>query len=168
MNSWYARAAGVALASIYFLRCAATPAQWHFIDGANLIFHEAGHAIFIFFGQFIHVLMGSGFQVALPAFLAGYFFYTGQKLSAAVCLMWAGQSLVNVSIYAGDALAMQLPLLGGDGVMHDWHYLLSTTNFLYWTPQVAGTLYATGTAAIFAGVAAACTLLFREYKQLAK
>jgi hypothetical protein len=114
VSSFYTRASEIALTSAYFIYYAATPRDGHFIDGANLIFHEAGHAIFIFFGQFIHVLMGSGFQVLLPLGIALYFFYTRQNLSGTICLMWVGQNLINVSVYAGDSIVMQLPLLGGE------------------------------------------------------
>ncbi len=158
------RALVVALLSAYFLHCAATPTAWHFIDGVNLIFHEAGHAIFIFFGQFIHILMGSGFQVLLPLLISGHFFYTKQRVSGAIALMWAGQSLINVSVYAGDAIVMQLPLLGGDNSFHDWNYLLSTLGILRWTPEIAQTFYATGVAMILAGIGLACVFLKQDYK----
>jgi len=147
------RLVGITIASAYFLYCAATPSQEHFIDLVNLIFHEAGHAIFIFFGNFIHVLMGSGFQVLLPACISAYFFKTAQPLSGAVSLMWAGENMTNVSVYAGDAALMQLPLLGGDSSMHDWHYLLSTTGLLWATPLIAGAMYLLGLAFVLVGVA---------------
>lgn len=147
-----ARLIGATLASIYFISYALTPRDWHFIDNANLIFHEAGHTIFIFFGEFIHVLMGSGFQVLLPLGIAAYFWYTEQRFAAAMCLMWVGQNLINVAVYAGDAFAMQLPLLGGDGVMHDWNYLLTTLHLLPWTSQVAATISALGFITIATGI----------------
>lgn len=146
------RYAGAFVASAYFLYCASLPRQMHFIDQANLIFHEAGHSIFMFFGQFIHILMGSGFQVLLPLLITAYFFYTGQRLSAAITLMWAGENLTSVSVYAGDAVAMQLPLLGGDSVIHDWHYLLSQLHALTLTPQIAETIYAAGVLVVSVGV----------------
>jgi hypothetical protein len=58
---------------------------------------------------------------------------------------------LNVSIYAGDAMKMQLDLLGGDAVIHDWNYLLSALGILRYTPIIASTIYATGLAAIFLG-----------------
>ncbi len=152
MNDRYARTAVALLASAYFIHYALTPDDWHFIDNANLIFHEAGHAIFIFFGQFIHILMGSGFQVLLPLSIALYFFYTRQRFSGAITLMWVGQNLINVSIYAGDAIVMQLPLLGGDSVIHDWNYLLTTMNILRYAPEVASTLDTLGYCTIGAGI----------------
>jgi hypothetical protein len=47
-------------------------------------------------------------------------------------------------VYAGDAIVMQLPLLGGDTVMHDWNTLLSMMGLLKYTPQVSEALYVAG------------------------
>ncbi len=108
--------------------------------------------------------MGSGFQVLLPLLISGHFFYTRQRLSGVIALMWAGQSLINTSVYAGDAIVMQLPLLGGDGSFHDWNYLLSTLGILNWTPVVAQIFYAAGLAMILAAIVLACFFLAQEYK----
>jgi hypothetical protein len=148
----YVRIVGAAIASAYFLYCAFTPRNWHFIDNVNLIFHEAGHTIFSFFGEFIKITMGSGFQVLLPLSIALYFFYTRQRYAGAITLMWVGQNLINVSIYAGDAIAMQLPLLGGDSVIHDWNWLLTYIDILNWTPVVAMTLNTVGFCTIVLGI----------------
>jgi hypothetical protein len=152
----YLRSIVMFLVSIYFLYYAQTYTEWHFIDSVNLIFHEAGHTIFIFFGQFIRVLMGSGFQVLLPLLISIYFFYQKQKLSAAICLMWTGQNILNVSVYAGDALTFQLELLGGDSSIHDWNYVLGSLNLLRYTPQIASAIYSLGMivilSAIFTGI----------------
>lgn len=58
--------------------------------------------------------------------------------------MWAGQNLLNVSVYASDAVAMQLPLLGGDSVIHDWNYILGTLHMLQYTSVVGTTIYVFG------------------------
>jgi hypothetical protein len=162
MKSQTQRLIGATLASAYFINYVVTAQDWHFIDTVNLIFHEAGHTIFSFFGQFIHVLMGSGFQVLLPLSIALYFFYTEQRLSGAICLMWVGQNLINVSIYAGDSIVMQLPLLGGDSSTHDWHYLLTAMGILRYTPQVAATIYTAGIIVIALGIALAFYFAFTE------
>lgn len=145
----------ILLSSLYFWNYAATHKEWHFIDSVNLIFHEAGHAIFMFFGQFIHVLAGSTFQILLPLAITAYFFYTNQKISGSFCLLWVGTNLLNVSVYAGDAILMQLNLLGGDSVIHDWNYLLTTTDLLKYTGSIAGILYGAGLVAIFVGTVGA-------------
>ncbi len=143
---------GVSIASLYAIYYASTSSQWHFIDYADLIFHEAGHVIFMVFGEFISVCMGSGFQILLPLLISIYFFNRRQRISGTVCLIWTGINLINVSVYAKDAIAMQLPLLGGDTVIHDWNYILSMLNILPATPIVAAVLYGLGIFAIGIGI----------------
>src|SRR3712207_7366884 len=48
------------------------------------------------------------------------------------------------SVYAGDAVAMQLPLLGGDDSMHDWNWMLDELGLLSRTREVAGAIRALG------------------------
>ncbi len=163
MKLIYARIAGLMLASGYFLHYAFTPNDWHAIDIVNLIFHEAGHTIFFFLGEYMRVLMGSGFQILLPLSIALYFFRTRQPFSGAICLMWAGQNLINVSVYAGDAIAMQLPLLGGDAVIHDWNYLLYHAHILQFTPIIAHALYSLGVFTILLGIMFAAWFIWQEY-----
>ena len=59
---------------------------------------------------------GSLFQVIMPGLFVGYFWYHRKFYSAALVLFWVGESILNVSVYAGDSLALQLPLLGGAGL----------------------------------------------------
>ena len=136
------------ITSLYFFWCAYDPYQWHFIDGVNLIIHEAGHFIFGFFGEFIMIGGGSLFQVIMPALFVGYFWYNEKYYSAALVLFWVGESILNVSVYAGDAVALQLPLLGGQDSVHDWNYLLSSLNLLPATAKIAGAIRLLGTIAI--------------------
>ena len=136
----------------YFLSCAAAPANWHFIDAVNLIFHEAGHWIFSLFGIFMEVLGGSLNQVLIPLLIAVYFFKTKQLASASLVLMWTGQSLINVSVYAADALKMQLPLLGGDNSIHDWNWLLIYTGQLRHTIGISQTISTLGWIFLLSGL----------------
>jgi len=93
----------------------------HLID---LVFHEAGHVIFGFFGQFLGVLGGSLNQVLIPALCTGYFLRHRQRAAAAVTLFWTGESLADVAIYVADGREMALPLLA-EGLTHDWNWILS-------------------------------------------
>jgi hypothetical protein len=138
-----------ALVSAYFLWCAYDPYQWHLIDGVNLLIHEAGHIIFRPFGEFMMIAGGSLFQVIMPALFVGYFWYHEKYYSAAMVLFWVGESVLNVSVYAGDSLALQLPLLGGEDTVHDWNYMLSASNLLQSTKTIAGVIRALGTVTIF-------------------
>ena len=73
---------------------------------------------------------------------------------------WVGQSIINVYVYAADAVVMQLVLTSGftgsEGSFHDWNYLLTRTGLIGSTNLVAGVIRAAGTLVIIgAGVAAA-------------
>lgn len=135
-------------AAVYFLYYAQTPADWHFIDVVNLLVHEAGHYIFLPFGNFLHVLGGSLFQSIFPLIYVTYFYLRHQYYSASLLVFWVGQNLINVSVYASDAVAMQLPLLGGDGTTHDWNYILSALHLLQYTPQIGYAIYSAGVLVI--------------------
>ena len=98
---------------------------------------------------------GSLFQVIMPALFVGYFWYNGKYYSAALVLFWVGESILNVSVYAGDSLALQLPLLGGEDTLHDWNYMLTSLNLLPATAKIAGAIRLMGTVVIIlAGVGA--------------
>ncbi len=152
----------VLLVCAYFWHCALTYIDWHFIDYVNLIFHEAGHTIFFFAPEFLNIAAGSAFQIILPLFLSIYFFLTRQKVSGALTLLWVGQSLLNVSIYAGDALNMQLDLLGGDSVIHDWNYLLTQTNLLKYTYTITRFIYTLGYMSIILGTVFSIYFCFKK------
>ena len=140
------------LASIYFLFVALTPGAWHFIDFVNLLIHEAGHVIFMPFGEFMHILGGSLFQVVFPMLYIAYFYLRRDYFSASLLVFWVGENLINVSVYASDAIAMQLPLLGGDTSGHDWHNILSMLHLLPETGAIGFTIYMAGVITILAGM----------------
>jgi hypothetical protein len=102
---------------------------------------------------------GSLFQIMLPAVFVGYFIWRQQHYSAAIVMFWVGQSLLNVWVYAADAVVMQLVLTSGftgsEGSFHDWNYLLTRTGLIDHTKIVAGIIRAFGTMVIIAaGVSA--------------
>lgn len=136
------------LASCYFLWAALHRFDWRFVDNFNLVIHEAGHILFIPLGQFMTIAGGSLFQVIVPAIFAGYFYYQEKYFSSALTLFMVGESLLNVSVYAGDAVAMELPLLGGDDSIHDWNWMLDHLGLLSHTREIAGSIAALGTLTI--------------------
>jgi hypothetical protein len=96
--------------------------RWCFIDWVNLPFHEAGHIFLRPFGETVHYLGGTIFQLLVPALLVWYFLKrVPNRLAAAFCTWWLGESLINVSIYMADARDLNLPLVGGGH--HDWNHL---------------------------------------------
>ncbi|HWT02679.1 MAG TPA: hypothetical protein VN256_20700 [Pyrinomonadaceae bacterium] len=151
-------------AAAYFLWAAAHPDSWRLIDGVNLVIHEAGHVVFRPFGEFLAIAGGSLFQVIVPAVFAGYFYFNNKPYSCALVLFWAGESLLNVSVYAADSVAMQLPLLGGDNSIHDWNYLLEHLGLLRQTAGIAFLIRALGTLLIIFAAAWAIRTALRPSK----
>ena len=115
------------------------------------MFHEAGHVIFGFFGEFLAVLGGSLTQVLMPVIATVAFLRTRQWASAAVTLVWTGQSLTDVAIYAADGQARALPLLA-EGLIHDWGYILGRLGLLQSTETVGRLLFALGALTMLAGL----------------
>ncbi|NND71421.1 MAG: hypothetical protein HKN43_07565 [Rhodothermales bacterium] len=111
--------------------------DYSFMDAIDLVIHEAGHIFFAFFGEFIRMAGGTLMQIILPAGLAAYFYANNYRLGHQIMLFWLGQSLLNVSVYAADASARSLPLLGGSQVTHDWHYMLQKTGMLEYDYLIA-------------------------------
>jgi hypothetical protein len=145
------------LLALYFGWIALTPMQGSFLDNVDLPIHEFGHLLFRPFGEFMMVAGGSLFQVIFPAIFVGYFFWKKSFYSAAIVLFWLGQSILNVWVYAADAVVMRLVLTSGftgsEGSFHDWNYLLAATGLLSSTNLVAGVIRFAGTLVIIsAGV----------------
>ncbi|MEO8041001.1 MAG: hypothetical protein ABI646_00200 [Acidobacteriota bacterium] len=138
--------------TIYFLWIAYDPMQGSFLDLVDLPIHETGHLVFRLFGEFSTIAGGSLFQVILPAIFVGYFVWRLQYYSAAIVLFWVGQSILNVWVYASDAVVMQLVLTSGftgtEGSFHDWNYLLTRTGLIGSTKLIAGIIRAIGTIVI--------------------
>ena len=141
-----------ALLSIYFLWIAYDPMQGSFLDNVDLPIHETGHLLFRPFGEFMMIAGGSLFQVIFPAVFVGYFVWQRQFYSAAIVLLWVGQSILNVWVYAADAVVMQLVLTSGftgaEGSFHDWNYMLDHLGLLGSTKTVAGIIRLAGTSTI--------------------
>ncbi|MEW6731456.1 MAG: hypothetical protein AB1489_08990 [Acidobacteriota bacterium] len=142
---------GIALlVGIYFAWCAIAPFQWRLIDGVNLFVHEAGHLVFSPLGEFFSVLGGSLIQVIMPTTFVAYFIYQEDNYSGALTVNWVGQNLLNISVYAGDAVAMQLPLVGNGDRIHDWNYILTELGLLNYTPRISLVIRLLGTLTIIA------------------
>lgn len=155
--------------SIYFLWIAWDPMQGSFLDNVDLPIHEFGHLLFRVFGEFLGIAGGSLFQVIFPAVFVAYFIWQRSLYSAAIVLLWVGQSILNVWVYASDAVAMQLILTSGftgsEGSFHDWNYMLDRFGMLGSTKTVAGIIRLAGTFTILGASAAAIYLSFVEPEQ---
>jgi len=154
MRTNYPKLIFAALLSIYFIWIAYDPMLGSFLDLVDLPIHETGHLLFRLFGEFMGIAGGSLFQVILPAVFVGYFVWREQYYSAAIVLFWVGQSILNVWVYAADAVVMRLVLTSGftgsEGSFHDWNYMLTQTGLIGSTKIVAGIIRSVGTLVIIA------------------
>lgn len=135
----YARAALLAVLALYGARLAvmSIPA-WEISSSLMhpplLVIHEFGHVLFRPFGEFMTLLGGSLFQVALPlAFGAIFLARNRDPFAAAVMLWWAAVSVLDVAPYIYDAFRPQHVLLTGrtgDEGAHDWIDVLADLGLL--------------------------------------
>jgi hypothetical protein len=116
-------AVAVGIAGYGFVRLR-NPEHWDLLDDLNLAVHEAGHVLFQPLGDHLVVLGGSLLQLMVPLAFVVYFLRRRETFSASVVAAWLGASLCNVALYIADARAQELPLLGGENLIHDWWYLL--------------------------------------------
>jgi len=156
----------LAAAGWYFFSRAADRNGYHFLDNVDLVIHEAGHVIFLPFGEFIGMAGGTILQLLAPLVFVAYFFLREERFSAGIMMLWLGQSFINVARYAGDAIAMELPLIGGG--IHDWNWMLTSLNMLNKTALVSDAFYYSGAAAITAGVIVAGASLFGSKNELSE
>jgi hypothetical protein len=128
-----------------------------FLHLPNLVFHEAGHILFIPFGQFMTVLGGSLTQVLVPVVCACAFVWQAQDVfGAAVAVWWAGENLIDVAPYINDARDLKLVLLGGQTGAevegHDWEYLLNALGTAHNDHTIAAVVNAIGILTMIAAL----------------
>ncbi|MEI6237929.1 MAG: hypothetical protein WCP15_00150 [bacterium] len=113
------------------------PYSHQIFHSLNLVIHEAGHTLFMIGGDFLSLAGGTILQLLVPLIFVMYFWSKNQKYSASILLAWFAANFFDVQIYVADAVKMQLPLLGGDNVIHDWNEILFRLNALQYTDQIA-------------------------------
>jgi hypothetical protein len=135
-----------------------------FLHGVDLVFHEAGHVIFGFFGEFMGIAGGSLNQVLIPVVATVAFLRTRQYASAAVTLFWTGQSLTDVAVYAADGRAMALPLLA-EGLIHDWNWILGRLGLLGSAETIGRLMFGLGALTMLAALGLLGLDLLRAWKE---
>ncbi len=143
-----------------------------FMHNILLPIHEAGHIFLIPLGEFMTILGGSLFQIALPLGVAAAFlFRQNDKFGAAVCVWWTGASLLDLSPYIWDSLNPQLILVGGgtgeDGP-HDWIYLLESFGALHRAHGFGAAVHHFGVLVMAAGLAWCVHWLVKHAKSVVR
>lgn len=142
-----------------------------FMHNILLPIHEAGHVLFSPFGEFLMILGGSLFQLALPfAICIGFILKNRDNFGASIGLWWASVSLVDLSPYIYDALHPQLVLTGGsvgneDG-RHDWVNLLTRFGQLSHAQGLGAFAHTLGGLAMLAALMWGATILLQQRAQL--
>ena len=164
------RAALLAVLAWLFLRLLAAPMGAYdvpLLDVVNLVFHEAGHVLFLPFGSFLTTLGGSLTQVLVPLACAAAFWTKADRFAAAAAVWWAGENLVDLAPYVGDARALQIVLLGGhtgaEVEGHDWEAILGALGWLPYDVALARGFRAAGLAVMLAAMAWAAVILRTQY-----
>ena len=157
------------ICSLYFLWIASDPMMdglGNFLNLVDLPIHETGHLVFSPFGQFIMVAGGTIFQIIVPLVFVGYFWWDDALYSAGIVLFWVGQSILNVYVYAADAIVGKLVLTSGktlsEGSFHDWNFMLIELGMLQHTDTIAGLIRLVGTLLILIAAGISIYLSFGE------
>ena len=137
---------------------------WIPLDNVTLIFHEAGHWIFYFFGMFLYVLGGSLMQLLVPILVSITFYRQQSYFATGFGLFWLGDSLIGLSYYVADARAQQLQLLS-DSALHDWNWLLTSMNLLPYDSLIGAVLHVLGVLTLIGGIGVMGYSLFKANVQ---
>lgn len=136
-----------------------------------LVIHEAGHIIFMPFGEFMTVLGGSLFQLLMPLIVAATLLLQNRDpVGGALGLWWCGTSLLDLAPYIYDASAPQLMLItgktGADGP-HDWIYLLEVFNRITYGPAYGRFAWQLGIVVMLVAIIWAALILLKQKQHLA-
>lgn len=147
------------------------PLMDSFLHNIHLIFHEAGHIIFIPFGYFMTILGGTLGQLIMPTVVLGSFLFKHNTFGASVALWWLAHSFMDIAPYVDDAKVQQLILLGGrTGAdapgSHDWNNILNRLDRLEYCNSYANFSFNLGIALMLISFVWAAYILFHQYKNI--
>jgi hypothetical protein len=141
-----------------------------FLHRPLLVFHEAGHVVFMPFGQFLMVAGGTLGQLIMPLVLAGALLFKNRDPFGASIGVWlVGVSLLDIAPYAYDARDPQLILLGGhtgEEGGHDWIYLLGTFGMVAKSQAVGWFIHKLGALVIVLAIAWGAWLLKQQKSRI--
>lgn len=115
-----------------------------YIDTVDFVIHEFGHLFFaIFWNEFLMIAWWSLMQLIIP--LAVFFLFLSQRdyFGVAFTTAWIGTNFFYISMYAWDAIRLDLPLvsLWKWEVIHDWNYLFWESNLILHTNLISEIFY---------------------------
>jgi hypothetical protein len=143
----------------------------NFLHQINLPFHEAGHIVFLPFGDFMHSLGGTLGQLLMPVICGIALLWSRQDtFGASLCLWWFGENFLDIAPYIADARAGVLPLIGGNigkaapYGFHDWEFILGETGLLHYDKTFGAISLNVGRGIMFAAMLWGAGLLIRAWQ----
>lgn len=133
-------------------------------DGLNLALHEAGHALFMWFGSYYLMIAGGTLlELACPIFAGILFLRQRDPFAVTVALFWLGTVFLDIAPYAADATRRELPLVSlGDGpIGHDWFEMLFRLGILRYDQVIGRGFYLAGLATLALSIALGVWVLVR-------
>ena len=164
-KSWLVRLPLLLFFAYILLRHITDPAYASIISWIDLGIHELGHLVFSLLGQDIQVAGGTILQLAVPVYAVFNFYGQRDFFGIAAAFGWLSVSLFEVARYAGDARALQLPLVSvfGGETVHDWEYMLGRLHLLQADTAIAGGIRVLGAVFFLLCMASGSWLLWRMY-----
>jgi hypothetical protein len=137
--------------AVFFLYAATNTTGFLIIDHANLMFHEAGHAIFGWAGYYTVILGGTIGELLVPFLCTLVFIRRGETTAVALCAVWTFENFLDVATYMADARRSALPLVGGDE--SDWTILFTHWGVLGYDTRIAAVVRGVGWIGMIAATA---------------
>ncbi len=160
LKPWIVSAALLPLIAFFILN----KGKFNVVDYINILIHEGGHGVFNFFGKFIYTLGGTLMQIIIPGLFIAYFAVNRKRFGVQISLLWLGENFMNIGVYAADARAHKLPLLGGSKVYHDWTYVLGEIGLLNSDRLIGDIFYYLGVIVFV--ISFLMPLIMRNYKHV--
>jgi hypothetical protein len=169
----YARAALLAILSGYGVYLASLDIPEAEIWGTLMHYpivpiHEFGHVLFRPFGEFLHNLGGTLFQVGLPLIFGGILLVKNRDpFAAAVTLWWSAVALIDAAPYVYDAWKPQHVLLSGrtgDTGSHDFIDVLGDLGVLHLAQPIGYGVRAFGIVMLAAAIGWAAYILWLQFR----
>lgn len=140
-----------------------------FIHGPLLVFHEAGHVLFMALGAWMTVAGGTLMQWLMPVVLGAALLWKNRDPFGAALALWLlGVSVMDSAPYLYDALDPQLTLLGGgtgeDGG-HDFIFLLESVGLRHRAQGLGRLLHGVGAGLMLLALGWAALLLWLQHSR---
>jgi len=126
-----------------------------FLDAVNMVTHEAGHPLFGYLGETMHLWGGTLLQLLAPAALCFTFVRMRELMGTTFCGWLFFENFLGIGVYMSDARSLALPLVSAEGgpdddIGHDWNLIFGQLGLLQHDTQIAAVVKAVGYLGMFA------------------